>query len=128
LNLLLDTCTALWIASDAPELSGTARKLFAEPGNQIFLSVVSGWEIALKYSVGKLPLREPPSAFLPRLRELHAIASLPLDEASVLQLERLPAYHTDPFDRMLICQAINHGLTLLTPDAAITRYPVRSVW
>ena len=128
MKILLDTCTALWIAIDAPELSERAKGLFEAPGNEIFLSTVSTWEISLKYALGKLPLPSTPDLFVPELRRIGRMASLPLIEEATLQLFRLPELHRDPFDRMLICQAIAGGMTLLTPDPEIRRYPVATAW
>lgn len=127
-RILLDTCTFLWLTTDAAALSETARELFIDSGNEVFLSVVSGWEIAVKNGRGSLPLPGPPEVWVPQMRERHAIQSLPLDEEAVLQLPRLPEHHKDPFDRMLVCQAIAGGMVLLTPDREITQYPVRCRW
>ena len=74
--------------------------------------------------MGKLPLPEPPETYLPKQRDLHQIASLALDESSVIQLAKLPPLHRDPFDRMLICQALQNGLTIVTVDSAVRAYPV----
>jgi PIN domain nuclease of toxin-antitoxin system len=115
-RLLLDTCTFLWIITEAPDLSKNARDLFLDPGNDVFLSTVSIWEIVVKYCLGKLLLPEPPDRFIRAQRESHVIEPLALDEESTLHLTRLPDLHRDPFGRMLICQAIRHGLVLLTPD------------
>ena len=128
MKLLLDTCTFLWIVSGAPELSDRARALFADPENDAYLSTVSDWEMALKHAIGRLPMPEPPARFVPAQRTAHAIESLPLDEEAALHLDRLPALHQDPFDRMLVCQAIVHGLAIVTPDRLIAQYPVRIVW
>lgn len=128
MKVLLDTSTFLWIYLDSPELSKEARKIFANSDNQVYLSSVSAWEIAIKYSIGRLPLPEPPHRFVSVQRERHGVESLPLDEESSLHLSRLPQLHRDPFDRMLVCQAIVHGLVILTSDPLITEYPVRCVW
>ena len=128
MNILLDTCTFLWIVSDSPELSDNARRLFSDPGNEVYLSVASAWEIIVKHSLGKLPLPEPPHEFIKRWRTRHDIDSLPLEETAVLQLSRLPDYHKDPFDRILVCQAIAGGHVILTPDPNILKYPVRTEW
>jgi PIN domain nuclease of toxin-antitoxin system len=128
MKLLLDTCTFLWILADAPELSPRARALFQDPENEAFLSAASAWEIGVKYSLGRLALPQPPGRFVPAQRELHAIDSLAIDEESVLQADRLPLLHRDPFDRLLVCQAIVHGLTILTPDPLVAAYPVRVMW
>ena len=128
MRVLLDTCTFLWIVTDAPKLSALARDVFQSPENDIYLSAVSTWEIAVKHGIGRLPLPESPHTYIPRLRRSHGIEALPLDEDSTLHLVRLPPLHRDPFDRMLVCQAIVEGMVLLTPDPAITQYPVRSLW
>jgi PIN domain nuclease of toxin-antitoxin system len=127
-KILLDTCTFLWIVSDSPELSEVSRILFREPSNEVYLSAVSVWEISVKYTLEKLPLPQKPEKYIPHHREKHMVDPLALDENSVLQLNRLPRLHKDPFDRMLICQAINHGMVILTPDELITQYPVASKW
>ncbi|MBW2732097.1 MAG: type II toxin-antitoxin system VapC family toxin [Deltaproteobacteria bacterium] len=128
MKLLLDTCTFLWIAADAPQLSLRARELFMAPESEVYLSAISAWEIAVKHRLGKLPLPEPVERFVPDVRERHGIDSLALDEESTLQDARLPAIHRDPFDRMLVSQAMMSGLTILTPDEMIRQYPVRTVW
>ena len=128
MRILLDTCTFLWIITNDPELSDRARELFVDPSNDVFLSSVSAWEISVKYTLGKLPLPEIPDRFIPAQRELHEVESLSLDEKSALQLTKLPDFHKDPFDRMLICQAIVHGLVILTPDELISQYPARTIW
>ncbi len=128
MRLLLDTAPFLWLATDASVLSKRVRNVVLEADNAIFLSAVSAWEIAIKYQLGRLPLPERPETLLPAIREAYAIESLPLEEAATLHVHRLPEHHRDPFDRMLVCQAIAHGLTLATPDDAIRRYPVPTIW
>ena len=128
MNLLLDTCTFLWVVQGSDELSARARELFADPTNEVYLSVVSAWEIGVKNAMGRLPLPQSPERYLPALRERHGIESLALDEAAVLQVTKLPSRHRDPFDRMLVCQAIVHGLTIVTPDPLISQYPVPTAW
>lgn len=128
MKLLLDTCTFLWLITDDPALSSKARDLFVDPVNEAYLSTVSVWEIEVKFGLGKLPLPQAPERFIIEQRERHGIATLPLEEQSVFYLSRLPALHRDPFDRMLICQAIHHELTLLTPDPLITQYAVKTAW
>jgi PIN domain nuclease of toxin-antitoxin system len=127
-KLLLDTCTFLWLIADAPALSPRARELFRDPANEVYLSSVAAWEIAVKYALGRLPLPAPPERFVPEQRQHHDIAPLALDEESVLQAHRLPSLYRDPFDRMLVCQAIVHGMAILTPDPLVAGYPVRTMW
>jgi PIN domain nuclease of toxin-antitoxin system len=128
LRLLLDTCTFLWLVDDESQLSEPARRLMLDAGNEVFLSAVSAWEIAVKQGLGRLVLSEPALHFVPKYRDMHRVLELPLDETAALQINRLPATHKDPFDRMLVCQAIAHGLILVTPDPQISRYPVRVLW
>jgi PIN domain nuclease of toxin-antitoxin system len=127
-RFLLDTCTFLWIVAAAAELSQRSRELFSDPDNEVYLSSVSAWEIALKHALGRLPLPDPPGQFVPAERRRHGVEALALDEESALHLARLPGLHRDPFDRMLVCQALVHGLVILTPDPLITQYPVRAMW
>jgi len=128
MRLLLDTCTFLWLISDDLKLSGKARSLFESPENEVFLSSVSFWEINVKYQLGKLPLPESPRHYIPKQREAHGIESLALGEADIMHLLVLPSVHKDPFDRMLICQAVEGNMTLLTPDPLIQDYPVKTAW
>jgi PIN domain nuclease of toxin-antitoxin system len=127
-KLLLDTCTFLWIVTGDGSLSPSARSLFSDPTNDVFLSSVSAWEIALKHSIGKLPLPRPPHELVPDERQRHQIQPFPLDESAALFSTKLPDLHKDPFDRMLICQAITGSLTLLTPDPLIRQYAVATAW
>ncbi|MBD1834121.1 type II toxin-antitoxin system VapC family toxin [Cyanobacteria bacterium FACHB-472] len=124
MKLLLDTHVFLWFISGDRRLSSDLRDSIRDSDNEVYLSVVSVWEAIIKYQLGKLPLPEPPETYLPKQRDLHLIASLHLDENSVAQLANLPLLHRDPFDRILICQAVEHGLTIATADAAIRAYSV----
>jgi PIN domain nuclease of toxin-antitoxin system len=126
-RLLLDTCAFLWLAGGRP-LGEAATRALCTASNDVFLSAVSTWEIATKYRAGRLPLPEPPERLIRTERRLRGVLELPLDEESALQVLRLPPLHRDPFDRMLIAQAIAHSLALVTPDPLILQYPVRVVW
>jgi len=128
MNLLLDTCTFLWFLADAPELSPRARDLIGDPGHDVFLSVISVWEIARKHAGGTLVLGTHPSILIPEVRHRLRIASLEFDENDALASGKLPLHHKDPFDRMLIAQALMNGLTIVTPDAHFNAYPVRTLW
>jgi Uncharacterized protein conserved in bacteria len=127
-KLLVDTCTFLWILGGARELSARVAELYQSPDNEVYLSAVSAWEIAVKHANGRLALPEPPERLIPVERDRRGIASLPFDEESALHVSRLPVLHRDPFDRMLVSQAIVHGMTILTPDRLITQYPARTIW
>lgn len=106
------------------QIIATGRLRSARSANEVFLSVVSFWEISLKHSLGKLALPQTPAEFVLSERERHLIAPLALDEAAVTQLSGLPRLHRDPFDRMLICQAIAHSLTLASSNALVRQYPI----
>src|SRR3954454_11176917 len=109
MRLLLDTHIFLWFITGDERVPGPMRQTI-EDSEAAFLSVVSLWEATIKYQLGKLPLPEPPHPWLSIQRERHGIEPLPLDEGSVARLAVLPLHHRDPFDRMLVCQALEHGL------------------
>jgi len=108
--------------------SPTCAHRIADPSNDVYLSSVSAWEITVKHALGRLPLPEPPERYVPSQRIARGIEPLALDEEAALHLSRLPPLHRDPFDRMLVCQALIGALTIVTPDADIARYPVRTLW
>ncbi|QTA83521.1 PIN domain-containing protein [Desulfonema limicola] len=124
MKLLLDTHVFLWYISKDSRLPNAMLENIRNPDNEVFLSVVSVWETIIKYQIGKLPLPQSPEIYLPTQRKRHSISSLILDESSVCHLSKLPSIHRDPFDRILICQAIEHGLTIATIDNAIKSYAV----
>ena len=124
MKILLDTHIFLWFISGDVKLSADVRDAVRDPDSEVYLSVVSIWEVIIKHKLGKLPLPERPETYLPKQRDLHLITSLALDESSVSQLAKLPMLHRDPFDRMLICQALQNGLTLATVDMAVREYSV----
>ena len=127
MRVLLDTCTFLWLAGGS-SLSDAAAAAIRNPSHEVYLSSVSAWEIVTKYGTGRLPLPEPPDRLIQTERRLRGLAALPFDEESAVQGLKLPALHRDPFDRMLIAQAIAHGLAIVTPDQSIAQYPVRTIW
>lgn len=124
MKVLLDTHIFLWLIGGDTCLSVSLRQIIRNPENDVYLSVVSIWEAIIKRGLGKLCLPEPPEIYLPRQRRLHLIQSLPVDEDSVSQLSKLLLLHRDPFDRMLISQALQYNLTIATVDNAIRAYPV----
>ena len=128
MKLLLDTVTFLDAVLDPDSLSPQVKGLLLNPDNERYFSIVSSWEIAIKYSLGKLVLPEVPERFIPQHRDKLAADVLAVDEESVLHVTRLPHLHRDPFDRLLICQAVVHGLLFVTPDPRIAKYPVRTIW
>lgn len=107
-----------------PELPAAFRDAIRDPASEVYLSVASVWEAAIKHALGKLPLPQAPEEYLPRQREAHKVATLPIKEAAVSHLASLPPLHRDPFDRILVAQAVQHGLMLVTVDDAVRAYPV----
>ena len=122
MKLLLDTHLLLWAAGHPERISGKARRLIACAENELFFSVASIWEIVVKRSLGRDDFRVDPARFRRRLRE-NGYAELAILGAHVVALESLPRIHRDPFDRILIAQAIDEALTLVTADAGVARYP-----
>ncbi len=131
MKLLLDSCTFLWLIGQHNALSASVREAISEPDNACFLSTASLWEILVKHRAGRLEIDsrdQLPMEFLLAQRAAHDVGPLAVDEGAVMQLPKLPVLHRDPFDRMLICQAIDQGLTIVTPDPLIQRYPVKTLW
>lgn len=124
MRLLLDTHVFLWYITADPKLPATFRAATQDPANEVYLSVASVWETVIKHQLGKLPLPGPPAEYLPRQREAHGIASLAVDEGAMSHLAALPPLHRDPFDRLLVAQALQHGLTVVTVDPDVTAYRV----
>lgn len=128
MRLLLDTCTFLWLAADDPQLSEAAVASFRDPNNEVYLSALSAWEIAIKHRLGRLPLPEPPPQYVASRRAWLELLPLPFDETSAAHDALLPPLHRDPFDRGLVSQAILNGMTIVTPDPALARYPAPTLW
>ena len=124
MRLLLDTHVFLWYISADPQLSVAFRDAIRDPANEVYLRVASVWEAVIKHALGKLPLPEAPAEYLPRQRQAHRIATVPVEEAALMHLASLPPLHRDPFDRILIAQALQHGLQLVTVNDAVRAYPV----
>jgi Uncharacterized protein conserved in bacteria len=116
----------LWYITGDERVSQHIRRA-VEHSEAAYLSVVSLWEATIKYQLGKLLLPEPPHPWLSVQREQHGIEPLPLDEASVSRLASLAPHHRDPFDRMLVCQALQHELLTVTVDSVLSRYPAQSL-
>lgn len=124
MRLLLDTHVFLWYITADSKLPATFRQASQDPANEVYLSVASVWEAVIKYHLGKLPLPGPPADYLPGHRDAHGITSLVIDEGAMSHLAGLPPLHRDPFDRLLVAQALQHGLTIATVDPDVAAYPV----
>lgn len=121
MRLLLDTHIALWAVLDSPRLSAHARSLILAPNNDLFVSAASVWEVAIKHRIApkKMPVTGGDALSFFRRAGYHMLAVTAEHAAA---LDDLPAYHNDPFDRLLVTQAMEEPLRLLTSDAVLARY------
>jgi PIN domain nuclease of toxin-antitoxin system len=128
LKLLLDTQLLLWAVHEPARLSDEAKRLFSEPANDLFFSAASLWETAIKSSLGRADFDVDPQLFRHTLLA-DGFLELAITSEHAVAVGTLPMVHKDPFDRMLLAQAIVEGLTLLTADEVLARYagPVRKV-
>ena len=128
MNLLLDSHALVWSLLKDHRLSPRARNIFREPSGSLNISIVSLWELSIKITIGKLrTIGSSIEYFRDECRE-YGIAIIPLRMEHIVRAESLPLHHRDPFDRMLIAQAIEENLAILTNDAHFRRYPVKAVW
>ena len=127
MKILLDTHVFLWYISGDNRISDTIIQNVQNPQNEVYLSVVSLWEIIIKYQLGKLTLPQSPEIYIPVQRQRHLIYSLDVDEESVSQLIKLPLLHNDPFDRLIMCQAIKHNMIIATMDNYVLAYPISTL-
>lgn len=128
MRLLLDTAVFLWLISGDTRLPERTKASIRAPEQDVWLSVVSMWEILVKHQIGRLPLPGPAWPYIAAQRERHGIDSLALEEPAMAHLPKLPGVHRDPFDRMLVCQAIEHDLLLVSADDQVRRYPIKTWW
>ena len=128
MSVLLDTHTFLWWIGDDPRLSPRAREVIGDGDNVVYLSAVSGWEMAIKARLGKLQLPAAPASFIAGQLAANAFDSLPVQMSHALHVYTLPPHHRDPFDRLLVAQAQMENLPILTADPQIGRYAVQVIW
>lgn len=128
MRILLDTHAFLWWTSDSPELTDNVRAIIADETTECWLSLASCWEMAIKISLGKLRLSAPLERFIPEQLAANGIRLLNIDFRHIGAVEDLPFHHRDPFDRLLVAQALAEDLVLVTKDNAFTRYEVKCVW
>jgi PIN domain nuclease of toxin-antitoxin system len=122
-RLLLDTHAFLWAAAH-PERLGRHEEIVADPATVRLLSAASSWEIAIKHGLGKLRLPDLPAAYVPEAMRRLIVDGLPVEHAHALAVATLPAHHRDPFDRLLVAQAQQLGLPILSADPAFDAYDV----
>jgi PIN domain nuclease of toxin-antitoxin system len=128
MRILLDTWVFLWLQLSPKRIPAGLLEILLIPETGRYLSSAVVWEIAIKWSSGKLSLPCPPDEFVKKARFESMMETVPLFESSALQVAKLPRLHNDPFDRILIAQSIEHGLVLATPDPLIRQYAVKTIW
>lgn len=128
MKLLLDTQAFLWITQDSPQLTASAKKFFLDSKNACYLSLASSWEMAIKISIQKLRLKQGLHTFIPQQLQVNHIQELPITFRHVVRVAKLPFYHRDPFDRLLVSQALEEDMSILSIDAVFDSYGVKRIW
>ena len=128
MRCLLDTHAFIWLVTDDPRLSGTARKYILDGRTRLYLSSASVWEIIIKCTIGKLTLPGTPEHFISRQLTLNQIEELPITFKHAFHIHQLPDIHKDPFDRMLVAQSVAEKLPIITIDPIISRYDIKTIW
>ena len=128
MKLLVDTQVWLWMLADPDRFSKRARRLLARADTELYLSAASAWEIAIKWSLGKLKLPADPAEFVASRVDQSGVIPLAIRHAHALQVARLPPHHRDPFDRLLVAQASVEDLTVLTGDRQLEPYGIPIQW
>ena len=128
MQLLLDTHVFLWWVEDAPDLSARSRRAIADPRNECWFSLASCWEMAIKLSLGKLKLPSPIERFVPEQLAANGFRSLEIDFDDIARVASLRFHHRDPFDRLLVGQALGRDLPLVSADRVFARYGVKRFW
>ncbi len=128
MRLLLDTHAFLWFIMNHPELSRSARTVIEDPANDLWLSMASIWEIAIKVRIGKLHLARPFYLFIPQQLQDNMIDALPITLPHVGAVSELPLHHRDPFDRLIVAQSLVERLPPLSADAVFDQYGVERRW
>jgi len=128
MKILVDTQVWLWMVHSPHRLARSAKRHILADRNERILSAASAWEIAIKYAIGKLPLPERPSEFVPRLLAVTRTYPMAIQHSHVLRVAELPLHHADPFDRLIISQAQIEGMPVLTADRQFEAYDVKIIW
>lgn len=128
MRLLLDTHTLLWWVADDRRLSARARAAIGDRKAECLFSLASCWEMAIKISLGKLTLAAPVERFLPEQLAINQVTLHPIEFAHTARVARLPFHHRDPFDRLMVAQALHDDLTVVSADRVFRRYGVKRIW
>ena len=127
MNYLLDTHTLLWWSTEIENLSSSAQEIIEDESNAIFFSVASIWEIQIKVQLGKLKIPEPLGSLVAKQQE-NGLLILSIAPQHIYAIDNLPYHHKDPFDRMLIAQANEEDLVIITKDSKVVQYDVETLW
>ena len=128
MKYLLDTGVWLWTLNSPEFIGDEARALLEQGGEEVYLSAITSWEISIKLRIGKLELPGPPADHVPRYMAKQSLRSLPVTHLHAAKIYDLPSHHKDPFDRMLIAQALVEDMVILTADRAFKKYPAQLLW
>jgi len=128
MKYLLDTMVWLWSVGPTDKIGSAGLEILTNGEEDLYLSTASSWEIAIKTKLGKYELREPPGRYVPKRLAEQGIQSLSITQSHSLKVYDLPLHHYDPFDRLIIAQAIMEEMTVLTADRAFGKYPVKVLW
>jgi len=127
-NILLDTCTLIWLTQESERLSEKSRTIIENPDNELLVSHVSVWEMLLKTQAGKLSFPVPLRKWLSDQQNTWDFRYLNISLEHLLRVEEIERHHSDPFDRLLVTQAIVENIGIVTPDPWIAKYPVQVLW
>jgi PIN domain nuclease of toxin-antitoxin system len=127
-NAILDTCTFIWLTQQPERLSKPAVAFCDDSGNALYLSLASIWEISLKWTAGRIPLPAPPRAWITEQTAVWAVKLVSILPEHLYRATELAKLHPDPFDRLIVAQALAGGYAVVTPDPHIRQYPVQSIW
>ena len=128
MKYLLDTVVWLWSVGSVENIGAAGRAVLSDKDAEIYLSTASTWEIAIKAQIGKSTLPEAPPTYIPKRLAEQNIQALSINQNHALKVYELPLHHKDPFDRLIIAQALIEGMTVLTSDRDFEKYPVKVVW
>jgi PIN domain nuclease of toxin-antitoxin system len=127
-RIILDTHAFIWWITDSARLSSRAREVVADPRNALVWSAASSWEIAIKSSLGRIDMPEPIGAFLAEQLRLQRVDPLPVEHSHAWRVAEQPFHHRDPFDRLLVAQALVEDLPILSADGQLKAYGVETIW
>ena len=128
MRLLLDTHAFIWWDEAPSRLGASAYAACLDPANELAVSAVSAWEMQIKRALGKLTIRKPLRQLIGDQVEHNALEVLPVSLEHVLRLDALPSIHKDPFDRLLVAQALAENCALISHDPIVAQYPVTVIW